>query len=433
MRILIASPYLPWPLRSGGNAAQFSTLKCLSADHEFTLVCPIYDSSQEEDARQLAQEVPEVRVRAVWCGSVRAGKSSATLADPLVLRLLRPLLRDVRRILRPTAREVETNDTPPQLPYDPLFFLPRPYVEALSIELEHGVDLVQAEFAEMLSLGPWLPAGIPKLFVHHQIHFVYAQRFMATGSDGSFANYVTEFTRSRELACLRAFDGIATFSDADRDCLTLQPDMPPVFTSPFPVPADVGFAAAPAGGFSGSFSFLGSEEHFPNCDALEWLLERIWPAILRELPDAKLLVIGQWSETWKARAAVYGQPVGFTGFVPDLGAALRGGIQLVPLRIGSGIRTKILAALAQGVPCVATTIAAEGLQLGQQGGVVIEDDETRFVDGAIRLARNQTEWQARAAEGLMTVSKNYTPEAVRSRRNEVYAKVLARYHANPHP
>jgi len=37
MRILVLTPYLPWPLQSGGNAAVFSTLHCLSEDHEFVL------------------------------------------------------------------------------------------------------------------------------------------------------------------------------------------------------------------------------------------------------------------------------------------------------------------------------------------------------------------------------------------------------------
>jgi polysaccharide biosynthesis protein PslH len=427
MRILIASPYLPWPLRSGGNAAQFSTLKCLSGDHEFTLVCPIYGESQEEDARQLAAELPAVKVCGVWCGPERTTKPAGETTESLVIRLLRPTVRLVSRLLQPSSPPLAKNPTPSPIPNDPLFFLPWPFVEALASELESGVDLVQAEFAEMLSLGTWLPAGIPKLFIHHQIHFVYTQRFMATAGEGTYGHYVTEFTRSRELACLRAFDGIVTFSDTDRDCLEAQAGLPPVFTSPFPVPADVGFASAPAAGFSGRFSFLGSEEHFPNCDALEWILNRIWPLIVRELPDATLSIIGQWSEEWKTRPEASLPSVEFTGFVEDLGEAMRGVILLVPLRIGSGIRTKILAALAQGVPCVATTIAAEGLQLGNAGGVLLADDEPEFVNAALRLAREPDEWLRHAKAGLHSVSQFYAPDAVRARRNEVYAEAIRRH------
>jgi hypothetical protein len=45
MRILIVTPYLPWPLSHGGSVAQFSTLACLAEDHEFTLVTPLSEQS----------------------------------------------------------------------------------------------------------------------------------------------------------------------------------------------------------------------------------------------------------------------------------------------------------------------------------------------------------------------------------------------------
>src|SRR6185312_11616650 len=105
-----------------------------------------------------------------------------------------------------------------------------------------------------------------------------------------------------------------------------------------------GIAAAVESGFDGNFVFLGSEAHRANADALAWLLKAIWPAILAELPGAELKVIGDWTPAW--RAAHARERVSFCGFLPDLAPALRGSIMLVPLRVGSGIRVKILAALA---------------------------------------------------------------------------------------
>ena len=74
MRILIASPYLPWPINTGGNSAVFSTLKCLEDDHQFTLVCPVYDEDGEADATALQSQLPRVNLRAVFCGQAPRGK-----------------------------------------------------------------------------------------------------------------------------------------------------------------------------------------------------------------------------------------------------------------------------------------------------------------------------------------------------------------------
>ena len=65
MNILIATPYLPWPLDIGGKVAQFSTLECLSKDHSYTIVCPIYSEKEAEGIGEIERRLPNVRVKAV--------------------------------------------------------------------------------------------------------------------------------------------------------------------------------------------------------------------------------------------------------------------------------------------------------------------------------------------------------------------------------
>ena len=65
MHILIATPYLPWPLNAGGKVSQFSTLASLSKDHSFTIVCPIHSQKETEYVKQLEERLPHVRVKPV--------------------------------------------------------------------------------------------------------------------------------------------------------------------------------------------------------------------------------------------------------------------------------------------------------------------------------------------------------------------------------
>jgi polysaccharide biosynthesis protein PslH len=284
------------------------------------------------------------------------------------------------------------------------------------------MDLCQAEFAPMLPLGVWFPREIPRLFVHHQIHFVYAERFLEVHG-GCYTEYLNTVMRVQELAYLQHFDAVVTFSEKDRSAL--EPHLAPasVFTSPFPIPADVGVARDVPQHFDGRFLFVASDVHDPNHDALEWLISEIWPKIMRQLPSARLIVVGQWSHSWRARFAA--PAVSFAGFVRDLPQTLRGGIMLVPVRIGSGIRAKILVALAQGVPVVTTAVGGEGLLARDGEELLVCEEASEFAAAAVRLAEKPALRHRLALAGRAAVCKHYSPQEVRRRRNEIYAAVIA--------
>lgn len=393
----------------------FSTLKCLSVEHDFTLLCPV-GGWQLEEAGELREALPEVSLRVVNC------YGNGPSANPL-RRLAGRACRWMRSRQSPTTAE--------DLTWDPFGALPKPFILAVSEELEGRPDLCQVEFAQMMSVGNLIPKFIPSIFVHHQIQFVYTKLCLDGVKRSPHDNYRERMLHGIELTFLRNFNAIISFSDVDQLTLEREPSLPPVHVSPFPVPADVGFADYPAAGFVGTFCYLGSQAHYPNADGLKWLLDEIWPSIIQRLPGAKLKVIGSWSADWKARTE--GESVEFAGFVPDLGAVISGSILLVPLRIGSGIRTKILAALAHGVPCISTRVGAEGIDAGNSGGVVYAESVADFVDQALTLATTPADWIRRAKAGLVGVREHHSPESVRLRRNQIYRTVVESHTRSDHP
>lgn len=409
MRILVVSPYLPWPLNSGGNAAQFATLQCLAADHEFTLVCPVHTELQQRHAEELGKRLPDVRIRGIYCGEPLPRSSS---------------LRQLARALRFAVRRIAPASRGANLPGYPFQPLAPALIEAVGEELRRGTDLVQAEFAAALSLGAWLPPETPRIFVHHQIHFIYAERHLETHGKSSSASYLSSLMRVQELTYLRRFNAVITFSEEDRRALVPHLQSTRVFTSPFPIPTDVGIASELPEKFDGRFLFVASDIHDPNIDALEWLVSEIWPEIVKHLPTARLVVIGQWSRTWQKRLG--GPSISFSGFVPDLTETMRGGIMLVPVRIGSGIRTKILAALAQGVPVVTTAVGAEGLLARDGEDLLVAADAPGFASAAVRLAQDPALRKRLGAGGRAAVSDHYSAEQVRRQRNEIYAEVVTK-------
>jgi glycosyltransferase involved in cell wall biosynthesis len=228
--------------------------------------------------------------------------------------------------------------------------------------------------------------------------------------------------RIQELGFLQCFSAIVTFSGEDNHALASALPAAKIFTSPFPIPADVGIAEKIPEKFDGRFLFVASEVHPPNRDALDWLLAEIWPKIAGQLPAARLVVVGEWSAaTIKSKS---GALVSFTGFVPDLVSTLRGGIMLVPVRIGSGLRVKILTALAQGVPVVSTRVGGEGLLVQDGQEILVRDQVSEFAAAAVELAGQPELWRRLAVAGRAAVTKHYSAEEVRRRRNEIYATIV---------
>ena len=413
MRILVVTPYLPWPLNAGGNAAQYSTLKCLADDHAYVVVCPLYEAVQLEHLSQLQAALPGVKFTGVPLWQNKVGP-----------REKNPLLRAAQHWIR-TLRERRDHKpaTVPSLyyPFDPI---PVELLKAVSTELARGVDLCQVEFAEMMSLGCWLPADLPKLFIHHQIHFVYAHRFVeAQGDPDGKSRYMAAMMEAQEIGYLGHYQTVITFSREDQ--VAIQPRLLGVniVTSPFPVPADLADSTPVPPAFSGIFYFMASGAHNPNRDALEWLLAEIWPRIARQMPAAKLQIIGEWSEADQTNFARPG--LIFRGFVKELAPLLQGGIMLVPLRIGSGLRVKILAALTLGVPVVSTTVGAEGLLVTDGRDLLVADSPETFAGAALKLASEPARWSAMAQAGQAAVKQHYSPAAVRTRRNEIYQSMVA--------
>ena len=413
MHILIASPYLPWPLIEGGRVAQYRTFEALRDACTFTLVVPVYNLEQETNAKYFAAKFPNITVAAVRCFPLR---TSTTLRA----RLRRAGGKLFRAIFPPSKVSHPSAEATPWYPFG---CLPPEYVAAVEMHFAKGCDIFQAEFAEMMTLGPLMAGRVPTLFVHHQLHYVYAQRFIETNKvTGANARYLAQRMAAEESAYLNTFDAAVVFSEVDRAALATFCPQLDVQVSPFPTPEDPATVVAVINHPVTHFVFVASEYH-PNVDGFRWFLKEVWPAIRTRVPGAVIEVIGKWSRSLQVSLPNW-QEVQFTGFVPDLGKALTNKIMIVPLWIGSGIRTKILAAWGASCPVITTTVGVEGLPGNNGEHFVVADEAANFASACIELSQNVTQLNQLAANGLEQVYKHYSLTAVREQRLAVYEKLM---------
>jgi glycosyltransferase involved in cell wall biosynthesis len=154
--------------------------------------------------------------------------------------------------------------------------------------------------------------------------------------------------------------------------------------------------------------FLGSLDYRPNQDAVATLLDRVFPAVRAQVPDARLVLVGRRPPSDLAARASRADGVELHADVPDVGPYLTGsGVLAVPLRIGGGSRLKILEAMAVGLPVISTRVGAEGLDARGGEHFTAADDPEAMADALVAVIRDPGPARAMAEKARALTWERY--------------------------
>ncbi len=131
--------------------------------------------------------------------------------------------------------------------------------------------------------------------------------------------------------------------------------------------------------------FTGKMDYRPNVDGVLWFAEFVWPLILRERPHTRWAIVGQ--KPHPRLDTLRGLPgITVTGRVPDIAPYLTGAsVYIVPLRIGSGTRLKLIEAMAAGLPVVSTQVGAEGFPVESGKNIVLAEQPDEWGKAILTL------------------------------------------------
>ena len=244
------------------------------------------------------------------------------------------------------------------------------------------------------------------LFMNADLHFLRELRAAIESRDDARMADVAKI-RDDELAVMRKADLTLSYNDVEHSVILSHAlNAVKVVRAPWVVRA--GETIAPLAGREG-FSFLGSYGHPPNVEAVEWFTEAVLPLVLDQRPSDVFHIYG--SAMGANIRALEGANVAAHGFAEDLRDVYdRHRVFIAPLRSGAGIKGKVLGALARGVPCVLSPVAAEGTGLRSGYDCLIAEDPAMWAEHLVDLLGNDALWTKLSTNGRDFVKENFSAQ-----------------------
>lgn len=224
----------------------------------------------------------------------------------------------------------------------------------------------------------------------HDLHFAREKLQQQLTKQGKPDSYSA--TQKAEMAVWKTVDVVLYPSPDEADLVSvLDPTVRAEVLLPYAFDRFIHREAAPR---AEHMLFVAGFQHTPNVDAAVWFVREILPLVRLKHPALMLHLVGSNpSDTVKQLANAH---VKVTGFVTarELAAYYdQARVAVVPLRIGAGIKLKVVEAMQEGLPLVTTPIGAQGLK-GFDRIVPVTDTPQAFADAVLRLLEDDAAWLA---------------------------------------
>jgi len=393
MKILMLTPYLPYPLLSGGQIRTYNLLKNLGAKHEITLFAYIRKDSERKHVEELKKYCKKVRVfkrRPAW--DIKNIIRAATSSYPFLVSIY--LSSNFQEAI---AQELKTTNY--NLIHAETFYMmpniPKTNVPIILAEqtIEYDAYINFTKKTKLLPIKPFLYLDVYKIKKWETHFWKAATRLITMSKDDKQA---IQNQLGKNVAVDVVANGVDTqfFNKMKKDL----PKNPTVL-------------------FVGTFKWL------PNIDAVEFLVETIWPKVLTRLPQAKLLIVG-FSPSEKIKN--YGKQPSITvkGDLKDIrDAYAHAHALLAPIRSGKGTRYKILESMATSTPIIATHLAVEGIGIRNGVHALVADSPDELAQLTSKVLADANLRQRLAVNSKKLVENKFNWHTISQELNRVYSKV----------
>lgn len=392
MKILYLTQILPFPEDSGGRIKTYQTLRLLAKNHQVYLVCFVTSKNDFKYRKNLEK----------FCHQVKA------FYNPIITSRFKKI---------------------PKILFSSLFsFLPFEVYRYFDSQMKLYIDRIaerekfDAIHIDHINMSQYLPLEKNCLWVleEHNIESEAALEIFKKERSLFRLFYFWEFIKFWffEKKILAKFDHILAISQEDKLTLINRGINKDKVTA---LPVSMQVKELYKSQEEKNLLFLGYLSWWPNKDGFFWFADKVWPKIKKEIPKIKLSIIGQGANEKMRRIDEENEDVVLLGYVDNLTAHLsKTSVLIVPLRMGGGIRIKILTGLATGIPIVTTTIGTRGISVKKEREVLLADNPSEFAQAVIKVLRNEKLANQLSCQGLEFIKKNYSQQEAKKALSKVY-------------
>jgi glycosyltransferase involved in cell wall biosynthesis len=396
MKILMLTPYLPYPPASGGQVRTLNLLKYLSKNNEVTLIS-LYKNNDE---KKYADELKN------YCKKVYICK-----------RPTKPWQLDVllKAILTPRPLLLVRNYSPEAT---------KLIKEILANE---QFDVIHTETFYML---PHLPkTTIPVVLVEQTIEYKVYQHFVHTLPALFRPFFYPDLIKLKlwEKYYWKKTDKVATVSEQDRDFIKSRiPTIEPVVI-PNGASDDLYVDHLTKKDLSKpSLLFIGNFAWLQNTEAADYLTQNIYPQLKKVLPHIKVIIAGQHAKA-KVKAND-NKNIVIMGNEPLPDETIKklyteATLFVAPLYGPGGTNLKILNSIAAGSPVVTTKVAADRLRLTDNQDVIIADTTEEFVKKIQELLTDEKLYNKIRKNSFDFAKNEYSYESIAKKLEILYSHI----------
>lgn len=395
MKILMLTPYVPYPPSSGGQVRTYNLLKYLSKKNKITLVC-LYKSENE---KKYFLQLKKYSTQVFFCRRP---------SDPWQLKNI------LKAVISPYP-----------------FLVIRNYSEEATILLKKLLEKDKFDIihAETFYILPHLPKTKTPVFlleqtIEYQVyeHFVRSLPFFIR----LFFLFDIWKLKKSEINFWRRADLVGVVSEKDGDIINKI-----IKKKPIVIPNAAGDEMIvkklpkksfkkPVVFFQGNFSWL------QNTEAAQYLIKKIVPQAIKKIPQVTFIVAGQKAKEKLDRSSYQNLKIidiknDKTSLVKKLYNEAT--IFIAPIFGPGGTRLKILAAMASGIPIVSTSTGVSGLAVKDEKDILLASSPTEFVEKIDLLLKNDNLYYRLQKNAYLLIKRKYNWKKIAEKLEAVYQKI----------
>lgn len=389
-KILFLTTLMPYPIDNGGKIKTYNTLKALNEEYDIDLMCYYEDETELVFKDELKKVLVNI--------TLFKQKITTSINKKHMLYLA---FKNILTVNPVTVAKFKNNEFEKEI------------IKKLERSQYRYIYIDHMQIAINLNKDTLTKYKII-LDQHNCEYLIMKRKCLSESNIIKKIFFLIEYIKVKkfESTLLKLATKVIILSEADKKSMNSIGDIN-CKCDIIPIPIDNNYCKeiVEKEGDEINLLFLGTMSWMPNYEGIIWFLDNVIPKLNKKNIKYKLYIVGKSPD--KKILSYESEKVIITGYVEDINFYIgKCDVMIVPIFFGSGLRVKILEALAKGIPVISTHIGAEGIELLGEREIIYADNSEEFIEAIVKMKDINLRRKI-AMNGMKIFEENYSLSALK--------------------